>query len=270
MKRWMLVYLMLLLTGTVNAAPMAQAVEVDVPPWAAVGGGAALVAWVLVSLINRSSRNSNDALIEIAKTNGEALKLQREQFEADQKDKEEQRKIEREQLAARRADDEARNKNIGGLIDQMNMQNERMHNSEAEQMRTIVEQNRIALEETAAKHKLAESIAAMNQEDSRHNQELETRMSRFETAITTVQNDIKAVKASVGPNAAVKLSAVEATLRKLSLDFHALVNAIKDGKPIEITEGTKDETSTDPTHPTGAADAPGTGADAGADGGRDA
>lgn len=271
MKRWVFVYLLVLITGTVNAAPVAQAVEVDVPPWAAVGGGAALVAWVLVSLINRSSRNSNDALIEIAKNNSEALKLQREQFEADQKDKEEQRKIEREQLAARKTDDEARNKNIEGLIAQMSKQNERMHNAEAEQMRTIAEQNRIAAEEAAAKQKLAESIAAMNAEDSRHNKELETRIGNIERDLSVVKNDIQAVKTSVGPTAALKLSAVESTLSQLSKHFRALVTAIKDGKPIETMEGTH-ETPTDPVHPAGAAGAPvaGTDGDAGADAGADA
>jgi hypothetical protein len=250
MKRWMLVYLMLLLTGTVNAAPAMQSVEVDVPPWAAVGGGAALVAWVLVSLINRSPRSNNDALVELAKNTSDALKLQREQFEA------------------QKADDKERNANIAKMLAMSEKDHERMHNSEAAHARLVGE-------DILAKKKLAESIDAMNAEDTRHNKEVENRVTAIESTLGQVQADIVLVKLSVGPNAAAKLDGVEKAFARLAEEFHALVTALEDAKPQEtITEVSHEETTitvdtvSAAVLSTGAADPASTGADA--DGGRDA
>jgi hypothetical protein len=252
MKRWMLVYLMLLLTGTVNAAPMAQAVEVDVPPWAAVGGGAALVAWVLVSLINRSPKNGNDALVKLADNQAEAIRLDRERFEA------------------QKADDKERNANIAKMLAMSEKDHERMHNSEAAHARLVGE-------DILAKKKLAESIDAMNAEDTRHNKEVENRVTAIESTLGQVQADIVLVKLSVGPNAAAKLDGVEKAFARLAEEFHALVTALEDAKPQEtITEVSHEQTTITVDTVTAsaallpAADAPGPRADAGADGGRDA
>jgi hypothetical protein len=252
MKRWMLVYLMLLLTGTVNAAPMAQAVEVDVPPWAAVGGGAALVAWVLVSLINRSPKNSNDALVKLADNQAEAIRLDRERFEA------------------QKADDKERNANIAKMLAMSEKDHERMHNSEAAHARLVGE-------DILAKKKLAESIDAMNAEDNRHNKEVENRVTAIESTLGQVQADIVLVKLSVGPNAAAKLDGVEKAFARLAEEFHALVTALEDAKPQEvITEVSHEQTTITVDTVTAsaallpAADPTGPRADAGADGGRDA
>lgn len=251
MKRWMLVYLIVLLTGTVNAAPVAQSVEVDVPPWAAVGGGAALVAWVLVSLINRSPKNSNDALVKLADNQAEAIKLDRERFEA------------------QKIDDKERNANIAKMLEMSAKDHERMHNSEAAYARHVGE-------EILAKKKLAESIDAMNAEDARHNKEVESRVTAIESTLGQVQADIVLVKLSVGPNAAAKLDGVEKAFVRLSEEFHALVTALEEAKPtLEVTEVTHAEATitvdTVTTHPAtlpADADAASAGAiDAGADGG---
>ena len=229
MKRlYTLVYLLVLITGTVHAAPAAQSVAVDVPPWAAVGGGAALVAWVLVSLINRSPKNGNDALVKLADNQAEAIKLDRERFEAQQ------------------IENKERNANVARMLAMSEKDHERMHNNEAAQMRMTADQIKVTAEEAAAKLKLAESITAMNAEDNRHNQELETRMSAIEASMKEVKRDVSAVKVSVGPNAAVKLAAVETTLSRLSTEFHALVTAIKEAKPtLEVTEVTHAEIKID-------------------------
>jgi competence protein ComGC len=261
MKRlYTLVYLLVLITGTVHAAPAAQAVEVDVPPWAAVGGGAALVAWVLVSLINRSPKNGNDALVKLADNQAEAIKLDRERFEA------------------QKEENKVRNKNVEGLIEQLSKQNERMHNAEAAQMRTTSDQIKVQAEEAAAKHKLAESINAMNDEDARHNKLIETRLTTIESTMGQMKADINLVKLSVGPNAAGKLELVEKAFTRLTLEFKALIATLEEGKTtLEVTETIHEETTIVAQLSTAPADSPvlgdgGTGAspDAGADGGSNA
>jgi chromosome segregation ATPase len=246
MKRWMLVYLLLIITGTVNAAPAMQAVEVDVPPWAAVGGGAALVAWVLVSLINRSPKNGNDALVKLADNQAEAIKLDRERFEA------------------QKEDDKERNKNIADLMDMYRQDHERMHNNEAAYSRQVSD-------DTQAKRQLAESLNAMTIEEARHNTVIETRLNAIESAMTEVRTDIRIVKQSVGPNTAEKLTAVETAFARLSEEFRGLVAAIQDAKQTEvITEVTHEEITIDTTTavlPAGAADAASAGPDTGADAG---
>lgn len=245
MKRWMLVYLLLIITGTVNAAPAMQAVEVDVPPWAAVGGGAALVAWVLVSLINRSPKNGNDALVKLADNQAEAIKLDRERFEA------------------QKEDDKERNKNIADLMDMYRQDHERMHNNEAAYSRQVSD-------DTQAKRQLAESLNAMTIEEARHNTVIETRLNAIESAMTEVRTDISIVKQSVGPNTAEKLTAVETAFARLSEEFRGLVAAIQDAKQTEvITEVTHEEITIDTTTAVlpAAADAASAGPDAGADAG---
>jgi chromosome segregation ATPase len=246
MKRWMLVYLLLIITGTVNAAPAMQAVEVDVPPWAAVGGGAALVAWVLVSLINRSPKNGNDALVKLADNQAEAIKLDRERFEA------------------QKEDDKERNKNIADLMDMYRQDHERMHNNEAAYSRQVSD-------DTQAKRQLAESLNAMTIEEARHNTVIETRLNAIESAMTEVRTDIRIVKQSVGPNTAEKLTAVETAFARLSEEFRGLVAAIQDAKQTEvITEVTHEEITIDTVTAVlpAAADAASAGAiDAGADAG---
>jgi hypothetical protein len=258
MKRWMLVYLLLIITGTVNAAPAMQAVEVDVPPWAAVGGGAALVAWVLVSLINRSPKNGNDALVKLADNQAEAIKLDRERFEA------------------QKEENQVRNRNVEGLIEQLSKQNERMHNAEAAQMRAMTDQVKVQAEEVAAKHKLAESINAMNDEDARHNKLIENRLTTIESTMGQMKADINLVKLSVGPNAAGKLELVEKAFARLTQEFQALITTLEEAKPtLEVTEVTHEETTVTIDTVTAvlpaAADAASAGAiDAGADAGADA
>jgi competence protein ComGC len=255
MKRWMLVYLLLIITGTVNAAPAMQAVEVDVPPWAAVGGGAALVAWVLVSLINRSPKNGNDALVKLADNQAEAIKLDRERFEA------------------QKEENQVRNRNVEGLIEQLSKQNERMHNAEAAQMRAMTDQVKVQAEEVAAKHKLAESINAMNDEDARHNKLIENRLTTIESTMGQMKADINLVKLSVGPNAAGKLELVEKAFARLTQEFQALITTLEEAKPtLEVTEVTHEETTVTIDTVTAvlpaAADAASAGAiDAGADAG---
>jgi exonuclease VII large subunit len=257
MKRWVLVYLMLLLTGTVNAAPAMQAVAVDVPPWAAVGGGAALVAWVLVTLISRSPKNSNDVLNKLADNQADAIKLDRERFEA------------------QKEENHARNKNVEGLIEQLSRQNERMHNADAALMRTTSDQLKVQAEEAAAKHKLAESINAMNDEDARHNKLIENRLTTIENTMGQMKADIHLVKLSVGPNAAGKLELVEKAFARLAQEFQALITTLEEAKPtLEVTEVTHEETTIVAQLSTAPADSPvlgdsGTGAspDAGADSG---
>jgi DNA repair exonuclease SbcCD ATPase subunit len=201
---------------------------------------------VLVSLINRSPKNGNDALVKLADNQAEAIKLDRERFEA------------------QKEDDKERNKNIADLMDMYRQDHERMHNNEAAYSRQVSD-------DTQAKRQLAESLNAMTIEEARHNTVIETRLNAIESAMTEVRTDIRIVKQSVGPNTAEKLTAVETAFARLSEEFRGLVAAIQDAKQTEvITEVTHEEITIDTVTAVlpAAADAASAGAiDAGADAG---
>lgn len=261
MKRLMTAAAAFLLTGTVHAAPYQQTTPLaEVPDWMAGFGLGAVVLYIVLRIITaisagKTPAGTTDALVKLADNQAEAIKLDRERFEA------------------QKEENQVRNRNVEGLIEQLSKQNERMHNAEAAQMRAASDQIKVQAEEVAAKHKLAESINAMNDEDARHNKLIENRLTTIESTMGQMKADINLVKLSVGPNAAGKLELVEKAFARLTREFQALITTLEEAKPtLEVTEVTHEETTVTIDTVTAvlpaAADAASAGAiDAGADAG---
>jgi hypothetical protein len=211
--------LVLFLTGTVHAAPLQQtagATYDTLNAVIAIGGLGLGVLVVIAFIVSRlpNTTGANDVLNKLAGNQAEAIKLDRERFEA------------------QKEDDKERNKNIADLMEMYRKDHERMHNNEAAYSRQVSD-------DTQAKRQLAESLNAMTIEEARHNTVIETRLNAIETAMTEVRNDITVVKQSVGHNAAEKLSAVEQAFARLSEEFRGLVTAIQEARqPETITEVT--------------------------------
>lgn len=224
--RLLTIGLVLILTGTVHAAPMAQAqvVPVNLPDWMAGASVGAIALFIIMRIIasisaSKAPAGAHDALVKLADNQAEAIKLDRERFEA------------------QKVDDKERNKNIAELMAMYKDDHERMKKNEATMTRQMGD---IA----SADVKLAGSIDAMVTEGARHNKEIENRLTDIERSMAEVRQDLATVKASVGPNTAEQLGTVEMAFRRLTDEFHALAKALAE-KPVETTktEATHDHES---------------------------
>lgn len=232
--RLITVGMVLLLTGTVHAAPLTQAqtVALPLPDWLAGASIGAVALYLIMRIINainagKAPTGVHDVLVKLTDNQAEAIKLDRERFEAQQ------------------MDDQKRNENISELMRMYREDHQRMQVNEANTARLVGD---IA----AADTKLSGSLDTMNSEDARHNKEIESRLTEIERAMAEVQQDLASVKKSVGPNTAEQLGTVEVAFRRLTDEFHALVKALAE-KPAETKTEAKHESITTVTTTTPAA-----------------
>jgi hypothetical protein len=156
--------------------------------------------------------------------------------------------------------DNKRDAQTDRLIAQLEKDHTRMHDNEAAMMQNAREEVEAKRAHTAAidgYHKLVEKLA----------DDVRDAMKSFVERLGKVEERSSDIERRIGKDDA------QASLQKLMSDITDKLNQLVQlannppQPPVSDTKGTPDETSTDPTHPTSAADAPGPRADAGADGG---
>jgi flagellar biosynthesis GTPase FlhF len=257
------VALVLFLTGTVHAAPLAQVTTplLEVPDWAVALGGGVVVLYLVSRIVtaiasSRQPSSLQDTLQDMTAVQSKAEDNRAKEIELKKQEVELEERRRKDQVER----DNKRDAQTDRLIAQLEKDHTRMHDNEAAMMQNAREEVEAKRAHTAAidgYHKLVEKLA----------DDVRDAMKSFVERLGKVEERSSDIERRIGKDDA------QASLQKLMSDITDKLNQLVQlannppQPPVSDTKGTPDETSTDPTHPTSAVDAPGPRADAGADGG---
>lgn len=192
-------FFILAATGTVSAQAAPSTVAPDLPTWVGIGGSAALVGWVLVNLFQRAPRSIADAVVKLADNQAEAIKLDRERFEA------------------QKIDDAERNQNISALIDEMKAARQLQEKTD----KTMTDANQ-------SLGTIRDGVAAANAGNTANHDELvklKDQADRLQSEVVAIKESVDAIKASVRDSAARTLTNIETKIDGFAVRLAEFVSA---------------------------------------------